>query len=320
MSNNISAEEIAVRLYELDIKVYESTDSTMGKVFPAGKELTVKHMMKRIKTDKRHFLKDAATLISNMINTVEDAKEAEEYRKELNEIRKMIEQYSPYDVKPDSFSSNISNMKNRFSENDHMIICIGREYGSGGHEIGYRLAERLGISYYDKEILKIASENFDSDVEALTKHDEKISAQTFLDKTPFRFFGFSGTDSLFFAQCELIEQMATKSDCVIMGRCADVILEHAGVPRLSVFIGAPFEERVKHEMTCTDISRDKAMELVRKMDKDRAAYYNFYTSRGWGHSDNYDMCINTACYGIEGTVDMLENMAKFAYGQHKLAE
>ena len=62
------------------------------------------------------------------------------------------------------------------------------------------------------------------------------------------------------------------------------------------------------------------MELVRKMDKDRAAYYNFYTSRGWGHSDNYDMCINTACYGIEGTVDMLENMAKFAYGQHKLAK
>ena len=317
MSNNIRPEEIAKRLYELDIKVYESTDSTMGKVFPAGKELTVKHMVKRIETDKRHFLKDATTLISNMINSLEDGNKAGEYRKELDDILKLIEEYSPYDVKPDSFSSNISNVKNRFSEKDHMIICIGREYGSGGHEIGYRLAERLGISYYDKEILKIASENFDSDVEALTKHDEKIGSQTFLDKTPFKFFGFSGTDSLYFAQCELIEQMATKSDCVIMGRCADVILEHAGVPRLSVFIGAPFEERVKHEMTCTDISKKKAIELVRKMDKERAAYYNFYTSRGWGHSDNYDMCINTACYGIDGTVDMLESMAKFAYGSIK---
>lgn len=315
MSNSVKPEEIAGRLYELDIKVYEATDSTMGKVFPAGKEISVKHMANRIESDKRHFLREETTLISNMINTVEDEKKALEFRKELNVIKHMVEEYSPYDIKPDSFSSNISNMKNRFSDKDHMIICIGREYGSGGHEIGYRLAEKLGISYYDKEILQVTSERFDSDVASMIENDEKLNAQTFLDKTPFRFFGFSGTDSLFFAQCEMIEQIAAKSDCIIMGRCADVILEHAGIPRLSVFIGAPFEERVKHEMTCTDISKEKAMELVRKMDKNRKAYYNFYTSRGWGHSDNYDMCINTACYGIDGTVEMLENMVKLAYGR-----
>ncbi len=318
MSDKHIAKEIASKLYDLDVKVYESTVSTMGKVFPAGRELSVKHMAQQIEQDKKHFLKDETTLISNMINTIEDNAKVKEYRAELDEIRKMIDEYIPVTVLPDSFLSNISNVKNRFAENNNMIICIGREYGSGGHEIGYRLAERLNISYYDNEIIKMASEHFNANIKVVSDHDEKAGKESFFDKNPLNIFGFSANDSLFFAQSAYIQEIASKGNAVIMGRCSDVVLEHAGIPRLSIFIGAPFEDRVEHEMACSKLPKDKAMTLVHKKDKERKAYYNYYTSRHWGHSDNYDLCINTACYGIDGTVDILEKMVKLAYGHKEI--
>lgn len=313
MNDNAKAAEIASKLYDLDVKVYESTVSTMGKVFPAGKDLSVTHMVKAIEQDKKHFFKDETTLISNMINTIEDKVKADNFRNELSELMKMIENYSPADELPDSFLDNVSNIKSRFSGSKHMIICIGREYGSSGHEIGFRLAQRLNISYYDNEIIKMASEHFDTNIKVVSEHDEKAGKDSFFGKNPLNLFGFSASDSLFFAQSAYIQDIATKGDAVIMGRCSDVILEHAGIPRLSVFIGAPFEDRVKREMACAKISREKAMSLIHKKDKERKAYYNYYTSRHWGHSNNYDLCINTACYGINGAVDILEKMVQLAY-------
>ena len=227
-------------------------------------------------------------------------------------LDKMIDEYIPVTVLPDSFLSNISNVKNRFAENNNMIICIGREYGSGGHEIGYRLAERLNISYYDNEIIKMASEHFNANIKVVSDHDEKAGKESFFDRNPLNIFGFSANDSLFFAQSAYIQEIASKGNAVIMGRCSDVVLEHAGIPRLSIFIGAPFEDRVEHEMACSKLPKDKAMTLVHKKDKEN------YTSRHWGHSDNYDLCINTACYGIDGTVDILEKMVKLAYGHKEI--
>ena len=214
--------ELVEKIYELDVKVYEATGSTMGKVFPAGKDLSVKKMLKHL----------------------------EECKKELEELNKMLAQYNPTRQLPDSFVSNISEMKDRFKDGNHRILCIGRQYGSGGHEVGMRLSTRL----------------------------------------------------------KMIEEMAKKGDCIFLGRCADVVLEHADIPHISVFIGAPFEERVKHDMACTGASYDDTVEKVRNMDRARKAYYNYYTGRHWGHSENYDMCLNTACYGIEGTVEVIEKM------------
>ena len=187
MGRKSVAREIAVKLYELDVRVYESTDSTMGKVFPSGKELAVQHMVKQIHSDKKHFFKKETTLISNMINTIQDKEKAKKFKNELDEIRLMIEEYSPAQVITDSFESNISNLKNRFSKEDKKIICIGREYGSGGHEVGFRLAERLGISYYDNEILKMSSDRFDSNLKVITEHDEKVGKQSFFDENPLDF-------------------------------------------------------------------------------------------------------------------------------------
>ena len=171
MGDKSVAREIAIKLYELDVRVYESTDSTMGKVFPAGKEVAIQHMVKKIHSDKKHFFKQETTLISNMINTIPDKELAKKYKNELDEIRLMIDEYSPAQVITDSFESNISNLKNRFGKDDKKIICIGREYGSGGHEVGFRLAERLGVSYYDNEILKMSSDRFDSNLKVITDHD-----------------------------------------------------------------------------------------------------------------------------------------------------
>ena len=298
--------EIATRFYELDVKVYEATESSMGRVFPAGKEVSVKKLAKMIDTDKRHFIRDETMLISNMIRTIKDPSKAKECRDELNELKKILEEFNPVKVLPDSYTSSIAERRKKFQEGNHKIICIGREYGSGGHEIGYRLAEKLGISYYDKEIITMACEHLGKEF--------PDDSEAYLIKAIMKYrsiLGFHGNDELFFAQSKMIEYMAQKEDCIFMGRCADVVLEHAGIPRISIFIGAPFDERVKHEMSCTGVDRDRAVELCHHMDKLRKAYYNYYTGRKWGHSENYDICINTACYGIDGTVSILEKMYNF---------
>ena len=305
MQNEISVEEIASKLYELDVKVYNATGSKMGKVFPAGKELTVKKMVKLLNSDKRHFIKQETTLISNMIKTIKDSNVEEECREELNVLCKLLEEFNPPRVLPDSFMGNIANMKNLFANGEHRIICIGREYGSGGHEIGYQLSQRLGLSYFDNEIIRMACEHLGKEFDDNSFGNRR---ETVFEKNKFRFHKFPGNDELFFAQSDMIEKMARQEDCIFMGRCADTVLEHAGIPRVSVFIRAPFEDRVKHEMQCSNLGMDDAMDLVRHMDKVRKSYYNYYTGRHWGHSENYDLCINTACYGIEGTVDLLEKM------------
>ena len=102
--------ELVEKIYELDVKVYEATGSTMGKVFPAGKDLSVKKMLKHLDEDKRHFIRDETILIGNMISTIKNPSVAEECKKELEELNKMLAQYNPTRQLPDSFVSNISEM------------------------------------------------------------------------------------------------------------------------------------------------------------------------------------------------------------------
>ncbi len=299
---NFTVKEIAERIYDLDVKVYEATESKMGKVFPAGRDLSVKKMIGQIELDKRHFVRHEAMLISNMIATIKDDEKAAECRRELDELKEIIDEFSPMKVLPDSYESSITKRREKFSGSSKKILCIGRQYGSGGHEIGLRLAEKLGISYYDNDILKMACEHLGKEFPD-EKDASKMSAVVYR-----KFSSILGNDELFFAESKMIEEVAQKEDCIFMGRCADAILDLAGIPRLSVFIGAPFVERVLHEMSCTGAERDKAVELVRRMDKIRKYYYNYYTGRQWAHSENYDICVNTACYGIDGTVELIAKM------------
>lgn len=193
-----------------------------------------------------------------------------------------------------------------------MIICIGREYGSGGHEIGKKLAESLNLSFYDRELVDRAIERSKIVSEALEKADER-KANLLLHKVWYEseekeLRGLSANDIIFKLQEDIILQLAREGNCVFVGRCADFILKQAGIPCVSIFISAPFAERVERKKELLQESEKAAASLVRKTDKQRKAYYNYYTGGSWGKSDNYDFCINSSSWGIDQTVRILETV------------
>ena len=114
---------------------------------------------------------------------------------------------------------------------------------------------------------------------------------------------------MFFNQSDLICDMAKKEDFIVMGRCADVILTNNHIPHISIFITAPFERRVQHIMELhKDYNEKKAKKMLKQLDRQHQDYYNFYTGRRWGNADNYDLCMNSAAYGITGSVDLILRM------------
>lgn len=195
-------------------------------------------------------------------------------------------------------------MKNR-------VICIGRQYGSGGHDIGQMLAERLNIPFYDKNLIELASERSGLSREMLEKGEEKKTNQWF-------YAGMSGTDMsmgalppteiTFALQKDIITEAAEKGDCIIVGRCSDVILKALDVTVLSVFIAAPMDARIERIMRKENVDEKGAGALIRKTDKRRKAYYNYNTGLDWGAPDNYDLCINSASVGAEHAVKMLAEL------------
>ena len=114
---------------------------------------------------------------------------------------------------------------------------------------------------------------------------------------------------MFFNQSDLICDMAKKEDFIVMGRCADVILTNNHIPHISIFITAPFKCRVQHIMELhKDYNEKKAQKMLKQLDRQHQDYYNFYTGRRWGNADNYDLCMNSAAYGITGSVDLILRM------------
>lgn len=194
-----------------------------------------------------------------------------------------------------------------------MVICIGREFGSGGHDVGKILAEKLNIPYYDKKLID-STEGIGLKREELEKADEKRSSSIFpvpqYGITERRLSGMTINDIVYQLQCEWISEEAAKEDCVVVGRCADRVLDAIGIPYISIFISGTLEFRVEREMNDHGYSEKEAMNIVTKADKHRRQYYNYYTDCTWGAPSNYDICISTSTYGIEGAADILYNMIK----------
>ena len=168
-----------------------------------------------------------------------------------------------------------------------MIICIGREFGSGGHEIGKIIAEKLGMELYDRDLIDKAAEKIVAmPKEVLEKADEKKHNpwlhQVWYDVPNQELNGMTANDTLHQAYSSIIRELAEKANCVFVGRCADYILEQAELDHISLFIAAPFEWRVQRKMEQLSIDEKAATSLVRKKDKDRKAYYDYYTGRSWG--------------------------------------
>ena len=176
------------------------------------------------------------------------------------------------------------------------IITIGRQYGSAGHSIGKILADDLGIKYYDKELLERAAKDSGLCQELFENHDEK----------PTNSFLYSLVmDKVFLAQFDAIKKISQDGPCVIVGRCADYALEE-NPNVLSIFIKADMQDRIRRIAKLYDLSDAKAKDKITKIDKQRASYYNYYTSKRWGEVDSYDLCLNSSVFGIDGTVDMIK--------------
>ena len=171
----------------------------------------------------------------------------------------------------------------------NITITIGRQFGSGGAEIGEKLAKRLGFSYYDKELLVRAAEESGLCEEAFQKADEQaVDSITYAVPMSFPYMGGNlpyldvlSKDDFFYFQCQTIENISEKESCVIIGRCADYVLRNS--PNcLSFFIHNKKEIRVQRVVESFKLSVEKATELITKTDKQRSAYYNFYTNKDWG--------------------------------------
>lgn len=195
------------------------------------------------------------------------------------------------------------------------VICIGRQYGSGGHMIGKLVSERLGISYYDKELLTEALENTDLPIEGLSAAEERLPNSfyytTYYEGNEKEYYGMDANTILFKMQAKLICEKAKKGDCIVVGRCADVILSKLeDVKVLSLFITAPTEKRIARIMDRCSLNERAAASAVRKTDKKRKAYYDFYTGKDWGKASDYDLTINSARWGIEGSAALITNLYK----------
>jgi cytidylate kinase len=200
--------------------------------------------------------------------------------------------------------------------NENYSISIGRQFGSGGREIGEKLAASLGFSFYDKELIELASEKSGLSKEFFEKADEKKS---------FSFLGgLFGThnnlsnemypnsilsnETLFKLQSDVISDLAQQQSCIFIGRCADYVLkDHPHC--LNIFICADMDDRIKRIIRKQNITENKAAELIEKTDKKRASYYNYYSNKVWGAADSYHLCINSSVLGIDGTVEAIRDFA-----------
>ncbi|MCB6365561.1 cytidylate kinase-like family protein [Intestinibacillus massiliensis] len=192
---------------------------------------------------------------------------------------------------------------------DNMIITISREYGTGGREVGKKLAERLGIAYYDREIIARAAKKTGFSEELFDQLDKRATNSFLYSLTMFGSTGSNGmtlTDQLFLAQCKIIREVADDGPCVIVGRCADHVLREYP-NRYDFFIHGDLEARIHRIQTCGDyeISGKTPQAALEKMDKQRSTYYNYYTGKVWGKCDHYDLCVNAGRIGVDKSVDVI---------------
>ena len=188
-----------------------------------------------------------------------------------------------------------------------VIITIGREYGSGGKAIAEALAKDLGIKLYDKNLIELIAERHNIDPDVLEATDERIS-NPFFD--PYISYGIdtaSRSSRLFALQSNIIREAANEDSAIFVGRCAnDILWEYPDVIR--IFIYAPKLDRIQRIMVKEGIAEDLAAEkIIRRMDKARRSYYQFYTDKKWGSSEGMDLLINSSVLGIEGTAGLIED-------------
>ena len=316
--------ELANRIYDLDAEVYSCVGSALGRTFTGNRESTVQNLCSlMLARPGGHLLRSELALISNMARTIRDkekrAQMMAEYDAILKEIEALPDSFGKVDIMDLSRAELNPTARKKLSEKDPLVICISRTQGSAGNDIGFELADDLHINYYDVEIFNQVLSRLEVEKgsvgDAEADHFENFDKYR---KTSFslkkwmrefnRYHGLPRQDAVFFNMSDLICSLARTEDCVIMGRCADSILTNNHIPHLSIFISAPFSLRVRRIMASKNMDLRHASRFLKQMDRQHQKYYDFYTYGRWGRPENYDLCINSANYGIRETVDLIERM------------
>ncbi|MDY3069867.1 MAG: cytidylate kinase-like family protein [Parabacteroides sp.] len=201
--------------------------------------------------------------------------------------------------------------------NDRIILTIGRQFGSGGREIGQKLSEALGIAYYDKELLSAAAKESGLCEEVFARADERASSgMSYAFSMGFSYMGILtpyndilSNDELFRIQSDAIRNIAEKESCILVGRCADYILRD-NPACISFFIHNTMENRIQRLVEGLNITVEEAKEKISKIDKSRAAYYNYYTNKIWGMASSYNFSIDASVLGIDETVAFMKSFVE----------
>ena len=201
-----------------------------------------------------------------------------------------------------------------------MVITISREFGSGGKYIGEQLAKNLNLKFYDKEIIERLSKEENIDIDFLNNIDESsknsfwnaLAVAYMMNPTDSinSFVDLPMADQYFIKTVRLIEKIAKEDNCVIIGRCSNIILkDYPNV--INFFIYSSNQEfKINRKKEFANLEEKKAIRLIQKKDKDRAAYYHYYTNEKWGDRSGYDLLVDSSKLGVEGTIELLEQYVK----------
>ena len=196
------------------------------------------------------------------------------------------------------------------------IITISRQHGSAGLQIGRELAKELNIPCYDKELLERAAKDSGLCKEIFEANEKKPTSSFLYSLVMDTYsYGYSSgvlsdmplNQKVFLAQFDTIKQLAKEGPCVFIGSCADYALQD-NPNCLSVFVHADLKKRIRRVAAINSISDAKAKDIIQKMDKSRASYYNYYTCKKWGDMESYHVCLDSGIFGIDGIVNLLKVM------------
>ena len=190
------------------------------------------------------------------------------------------------------------------SENK-IVVTVSREYGSGGRYVAKLLSEKLGVKFYDKEIVTKLAEETGLSEEYIEENEQKRGILSTLENDQVT--GLSSKDELFIKETELIKKLARKHSCVIVGRCADFILKN-NRNVVKVFVYSDMEDKIKRATKFYGLNKEKAEKEIKNIDKQRANHYKYYTEREWKEYSNYDICINSDTFGVEKSADIIYDM------------
>ena len=197
--------------------------------------------------------------------------------------------------------TNLEDIKvNNTYKGKKIVITISREYGSGGHYVGELLAKRMGLNFYDKNLINLISKKSGLSKEYVEENDQKLASFKYID---------NNDDRIFIAEEKVIKNLAQKESCVIVGRCADYILKD-NKDTIKVFLYSSSQDKVKRAVKYYNLEEDKALKEINKINSERAKHYKYYTNRDWYSFANYDIALNVDYLGVEKTAELLEQVIR----------